>query len=340
VQDSLAEGQSLLVFFTAVRYTYAFLLSKDKYTYWEVKPPIKKFQTDVAKLLTGWGNFEQNKELKLDDLSDKWRAPARDIMSALVKSSKADFTKTLDELVIVPDGMLWYIPFEALPVSEGDRSESLIDKVRVRYAPTVGLAVGDARRRKPGGNMAVVLGRLFPRDDAPIIDMGFQDIARAIPEATAIRGKLPVGGALYSSLFDRLIVLSEIAPSAPGYDWRTWQTAGNTVGGTLGQWFSLPFGGPEQVILPGFRTPAERGLNKFPKELAGQELFLATCGLMATGARTVLISRWRTGGQTSIDLMREFAQELPHTTASDAWQRSVQLISHTEVNAAAEPRLK
>src|SRR6185437_2391548 len=30
----------------------------------------------------------------------------------------------------------------------------------------------------------------------------------------------------------------------------------------------------------------------------------------------------------------------PHTTASDAWQRSVQIVSNTDLNAAAEPRLK
>jgi CHAT domain-containing protein len=60
---------------------------------------------------------------------------------------------------------------------------------------------------------------------------------------------------------------------------------------------------------------------------------------MATGARTVLLSRWRTGGRTSYDLVREFAQELPHTTAADAWQRSVQLSMHSEVDPAKEPRI-
>src|SRR5580704_8483415 len=89
-------------------------------------------------------------------------------------------------------------------------------------------------------------------------------------------------------------------------------------------------------MLPGFRTPAEGALKNGGN---GNDLFLSTCGLMATGARTVLISRWRTGGQTSIDLVREFAQELPHTTASDAWQRSVLLVSDTTLDPALEPRL-
>jgi hypothetical protein len=340
VQASLAEGQSLLAFYSTLQHTYAFLVGKDKYSYSEITPP-KKFPRDVTTMLRLWGNFEQNKEMKLDDLqSEKWQGPARDILSVLVKSSKADFTKTRDELVIVPDGMLWYVPFEALPVFEGDRAEPLINKVRIRYAPTVGLAVGESRPRKPDQNMAVALGRLFPRDGANLVDKAFDDLALALPGATAIRGKLPANGAIYSSLFDRLIVLNEIAPSTMGYDWSPLQIDNKSSGGSLADWLVLPFGGPDQVILPGFRTPAERSLKGVAKEFYGDDLFLSICGLMGDGARTVLISRWRTGGQSSVDLVREFAQELPHTTASDAWQRSVQLVSNTDLNAEAEPRLK
>jgi hypothetical protein len=62
--------------------------------------------------------------------------------------------------------------------------------------------------------------------------------------------------------------------------------------------------------------------------------------MLSTGARTLLISRWRTGGQSSLDLVREFAQELPHTSPSDAWQRAVLLLMEGRLNAAAEPRIK
>ena len=48
---------------------------------------------------------------------------------------------------------------------------------------------------------------------------------------------------------------------------------------------------------------------------------------MSTGVRTILISRWRPGGQSSFDLVREFAQELPHESPAAAWQRAVQLLT-------------
>lgn len=342
-QASLADGQGLLVYFTTSRYTYAFYLEKDKYDYWEFKAN-KRFPQNITSMMQKWGNFEQNKEMKLVDLSDAWRKPAQEVMNVLMPHAgtrtKNAPTKLLDELVIVPDGMLWYIPFEALPVAVGNnQSEPLIHRTRVRYAPTVGLAIGDQRRRRTRGNMGVVLGRLFPRDEPAVADAAFEDISRAIPNSIALRDKPPAPGALFASLFDRLIVLAEIVPPGPGYGWSPLQVDGKAPGGALAQWMALPFYGPEQVILPAFRTPAERSLKAGKGDVSGADLFMSICGLMGSGARTVLISRWRTGGQTSIDLVREFAQELPHTTASDAWQRSVQLVSKSEVNVGAEPRL-
>jgi hypothetical protein len=53
-----------------------------------------------------------------------------------------------------------------------------------------------------------------------------------------------------------------------------------------------------------------------------------------------LISRWRTGGQSSEELLAQFAQELPHTSASDAWQRSVQLLWESPLDFSREPRLR
>jgi hypothetical protein len=102
-----------------------------------------------------------------------------------------------------------------------------------------------------------------------------------------------------------------------------------------------PFGGPDRVLLPGFRTSAETGLkSKTPGGGDGGDMFLTTCGLMANGARTVMLSRWRVGGKTSYDLTREFALELPHSSAAAAWQRSVHLAMHSPLDATLEPRLK
>jgi hypothetical protein len=52
------------------------------------------------------------------------------------------------------------------------------------------------------------------------------------------------------------------------------------------------------------------------------------------------LSRWRTAGESSYTLVREFAQELPHTPAPEAWQRAVFIVADAPLNFAAEPRVK
>jgi hypothetical protein len=94
--------------------------------------------------------------------------------------------------------------------------------------------------------------------------------------------------------------------------------------------------------LPGFHSAAE-DVNNFKKGLAldaGNELYLTVMNLMASGARTVLISRWRPGGRTSYDLVREFMQELPYESATKSWQRAVALSMQTPIALDAEPRIR
>ena len=54
----------------------------------------------------------------------------------------------------------------------------------------------------------------------------------------------------------------------------------------------------------------------------------------------MLLSRWQVGGASTQELVREFVQELPHTTANDAWQRSVQLARELQLDPSQEPRVK
>ncbi len=343
VQETLPKGHGLLAFFSTSRSTYAFLMTRDKYGYWSIKASPKTFVGKVQSMLQKWGNFEQNKELKREELDDDgWKKPAKEVLDALTAGSKADLGGGMfEELAIVPDGLLWYIPFEALQVAAGDETKPLISKVRIRYAPTVGLAVGDVRKRRQGGNTAVVLGRLFPRDEPEVSTAAFEDLSRVVPGAVAIQGKLPAASAIYGSLFDRLVVYNEIAPSSAGpYAWSPVPLDQDKPGSALQHWFPLPWGGPDEIIMPGFRTSAERAAKGLSPEQAANEIFLSVCGLMSTGARTVLISRWRTGGQSSYDLIREFVQELPEMTAADAWQRSIELVSNMPLDPEMEPRVK
>jgi hypothetical protein len=204
----------------------------------------------------------------------------------------------------------------------------------------MGLAVGDPRGRRQAGRTAVVVGRLFPRDEPAVTQFAFDELSRVVPGAVALREPMPATSDVFSSLFDGLIVLDDITSTdLPAYEQSLLELDKGSPGSRLDDWFALPFGGPASVILPGFHTAAENSLKRSKPVDAGEEVFQAVMGLMASGAQTVLLSSWRTGGQTSFDLVREFALELPHSTAAEAWQRSVLLARNNRLQEDLEPRL-
>lgn len=338
IKASLRDGQAILSFYSTPRQSYAILMTRDKYGYWKV-PKHEQLLKPVMKLLQSLGSVDANRQMTLKELnSANWKEPAKQILDALTKESRADF-KSFKELVIVPDGALWYLPFEALPITDGDEQVPLINRVQIRYSPLVSLAVGDPRPRRAGGHTAVVVGKLIAGGDAAQSEDAFEEIGKALPGTVALRPPLPHDMSAYSTLFDGLIVLNEV----PLAEEDPYQLAllphdqKNT--GALGSWFSLPWGGPDFIVLPSFHTAAERAIKKTASE-PGNEVFLSVCALMANGARTVLLSRWRTGGQSSAELVREFVQELPHAAAADAWQRSLLLVSANPLNPEGEPRLR
>ena len=341
VQKSLPERQAILSFFATSRRLYGFLLNNQRCAHWHVpKAPalFKQMQT----MLREMGNFSGNYELAVKDVTDvKWKQSAEQVLKLLLEGSLADFSQPFDELVIVPDGALWYLPFEALQVSVDGQLQPLISRFRIRYAPTLSLCNWTAPSRGAAGNTAVVIGKLFPRHDDSVARQAFEQLASVVPGAFALKAPAPAATALFSTLFHRLIVFDDLPGlEAGGYGWSPAALDRGKPGSTLAEWLWLPWGGPELIVLPGYHTIAEESLKRVPRQLAGNEIFLPVCGLMANGARTVLISRWRTGGQTSFDLVREFVQELPRTSAADAWQRAVLLTVESRLNLDAEPRIK
>ncbi len=341
IQTGLADRQGILVFFEDSAHFHAFLVTSAQVEHWQIKTPAKQVGGRVKALLQQWGNVDSNKQIRRGDLAaERWQPTASQLFKIFVADSKVDFTQNIDELAIIPDGMLWYLPFETLQISDGNGARSLISRQRVRYAPTAGLAVGDVHPHRPR-NTAVALGRLFPREDEQLARTRFDELLRINPQAVALNGKLPADSALFGSILEQLVVYDEISATRNGpLAWSPLPTVAKSADASLADWLILPWGGPDQVLLPGFHTSAESAIRGIDDQTAVNEIFVPLCGLMATGARTVLINRWRTGGQTTQELLREFVQELPESYASDAWQRSVQLVTTMHLRVEEEPRLK
>jgi hypothetical protein len=339
IQAALPEGTRLLTVFAANRQLYAALFARDKYVHWKVERP-DLLEKRIAAMLRAMGNHDGNRDLPQTQFIDKsWEAPAREAIEAFVKGTRINLALTdFDELVIVPDGVVWYLPFEAVHVGEAKNSIPLLAKTRIRYAPTMGLALADRAGRQESPEIGIVIGKSTLRDESSAADEFLAKLQQALPKTTLLDGALAGPSPILGSLLDGVIVLDDLAnlPQSP-FDWSPVPLDRQKPAGMLANWLSLPWKTTDVFVLPGFHTPCENGLKDAS---SGQDLFMASCALMATGARTVLLSRWRTGGQSSRELARQFVQELPFSTASQAWQRAVQLVKASPLDVAYEPRVR
>jgi tetratricopeptide (TPR) repeat protein len=338
VQQQLQPRQRVFLFTSTSNATHAFLLGKESYDTWPLEAPAK-VKANVVKLLQDFGQFDRNQPIGMKELTSvSWKDTAAEILKQLTGDAPADAWNEIDELIIVPDGLLWYVPFEALQIVRGTEKQALVDKVRIRYAPTLSLVVPDATPRKREARTIVVAGEVFPKSGPEAAQDLVQQLQAGDPNLIGVPVRPAPAPALLTKTADRLVVLQDLDndPKAP-FAWAPVPADRGKPTSTVAQWLLSPWGGPDQVVLPGFHTPAESALKRGG---TGDDAFLAVCGLMAGGARTVLLSRWRDGGRTSHDLIREFVRELPYRSASAAWQRSIQLAVVSDVDFGREPRVK
>jgi len=337
LREQLPDGTLARVYLATSRNVHAFALAKDRYAHFVVSQPAKA-KADVADFLRACGQHDRVQPVPLEDLKSKaWQTAAERVASSLFGETKAEEWAKYREVVIVPDGVLWYVPFEALPIPTSGGTSPLIMQMPVRYVPTLSLAVSRHRAIRPLERTAIVAGKLLPRDDDTAVKQAISSIASVAGDSLTLRKEPPTSSALYAAALDRLVVMAESEDAPQPLAWSPMLFDAGKPGGTLADWLQLPLSGIDQVVLPGFHTPAEYALKRGG---SGEEMFLTICDLMASGCRTVLISRWRVGGQSTVDNVREFLQELPHEAAADAWRRSVLLGIERPLDPPAEGRVK
>ena len=336
LQKRLKPKQVAWIFFLNGNQYYAFVLTKDTYHLDKVIPALT-VQRAVPSILKKMGNTGgRTIPVTQKTLEENgWKKPARELMAAL--EPKDAKWENFDELIVVPDGPLWYLPFEILQVGDKD-PENLGDKIAIRYAPTVSTIVPDGRKVKPSGKSLVVAGRLTRNQDKELSASELAKLKTSIPDITVLNKRIAFDSASYSSQIDTLIVWDEIEQSEKmtGLEWAPLQVDKEKPRSTIGTWMNLPFAGPQQYIVPGYHTNAGSGRLRGN----GNEIFLSVCGMMASGARTVLLSRWAVGGENDFNLTRNFAAELKNGSAVQAWQKARQLTSLNDINPETEPRIR
>jgi hypothetical protein len=283
-----------------------------------------------------------------------WRGAATQVERILFENSKITLAEGIDELVIVPDGLLWYLPFELLPVASnraGDpdagQAKLLREVCRVRYAPTRSLGVMRFAPRQPGGPVGIHAGRMFrgekADDIAALLARLTAAVERSQPLPLSIPGPPPP---LVAALFDDLAIFEELGGEGPIAARPLIQATAGTGGMTFGDWLAPPLKRTRRILLPGLQTAMAGGLAKLPAR-AGEDVFIAATNLLAAGSQTAVVSRWRMGGKLAADLMAEFLRDVTAQApdggppaAAASWQRAIDVATAEEPDPEREPRLK
>ncbi len=344
LQSRLKPGQAVVIFHNTSDGLLGFLVTSKGSTQWNCGPTGQLVGL-LNNFLRELGNYNANHRLTSEQLlSTEWIAAGKKLFEALFKGSSLD-PEAISELVVVPDGIVWYVPFGALPVKVEDHSVPLISLAKIRAVPTMSLAYGQSIPWRRVQRSAIVGKEIVPGDTDEEQNEACGLLKEALTNPIDFLSPTPVATSLVGSFLDTLVVLDEtdLDPTQP-WAWSPLPQGRSSRRASLNYWVMLPEIGPQRIVLPGMHTIAERGgktsKRKSSPTRPGEELFLASCGLLSSGAQTILLSRWRVGGQSTLDLMREFVQELPHTSAADAWQRSVELAQELPLEPAWELRVK
>jgi hypothetical protein len=343
IQAKLLPGQALLVYHDTSDGLLGFLYTSRSATTWNCGPSAQLGGL-VSQFLRDLGNVDANREMTAEALlANDWQKSSAALAQRLLEGSSLS-PEGVTELIVVPDSIVWYVPFEALIADVNGVKTPFISLTQIRYAPTVGLAFsfnGPWRRVQRTG---LVVGEMGPGETSEERAEAAATVSAAVPNPLPLDGPIPAPSPLVASLLDALIVLADIdANGTDPFAWSPLPIDRNGQAGTLDQWLAIAGEGPQRIMLPGMHTLAERGGKASRRKGApppGSELFNASCALMSAGAETMLLSRWRVGGQSTLDLVREFAQELPHTAAASAWKRSVQVAMESPIDPASEFRVK
>ena len=349
IRRRLAPRQLILSFRWTRAGLTAALESQERHAVWEVRQAAG-IPVEIAQLAKGLCLFDPDAAVSTDKLAAAtWRDSATQLERMLFENARVTLAEGIDELVIVPDGWLWYVPFEVLPVAsgKGDGAPRLLrDLCRVRYAPTRSLAVTPLPAAVGTGPLGIHVGRLGRSqkgDAAELLDRITQGIDRAVP--LPLPEKLPA--VAVASVCDGLVVLEDLGVNAAGGGPLV-PAASGRGGISFADWLAPPQKRPGVVLLPGMQSALARGLEKAAlPERPGDDLFMPAVDLLAAGSRTAVLARWRVGGRTTADLMMEFLRDAtaatadaPPPAASASWQRAVDVVMAESPDPTLEPRLK
>lgn len=331
--ESMPAGEAVLAFIPAGPDLVGVLATKDKATVWPIAGS-RVLPGQVARVMQAIGVVRRRGgSAQLPESEEDWKVLTASLRGRLVPDMKS--LDGIERLVVVPTGALWYLPFELLP-ADREGSRILGDAVKIRYAPTPGLAVHRLPAVDSEAPVGIYADRFFAPSDVERNDELITDLLDSVEGAVNLPGETPMPGQWMGLMVRHGIVAAAVTPSVTPtpYTYSPWKFDQGMPGGQLADWLRFPWTPQQSMFLAGFRTGAPKA-----QASGGEELFFTSLAMHAAGVPELILSRWPVGGETTGLLLKEYAQEVPFSGVDSAWRRAVGLLRGAEFDPAAEPLL-
>ncbi len=264
-----------------------------------------------------------------------WVQHAREINDLLFPPSVQFKIEQAKRLQLAPHGQLWYLPFELLPLNSTPEARPWIEGRTITYIPTLG-SLPNASAARPDIRQTVGLINSFFSIDKESNKQQAQQVVDAVSNSTGIflDQKVTVPSPVWLRLHcDQFWLAAHTDSSGSGLE-TVVMPFGKPTPATISSWLRSPGHAPASVILPAMQSSIQNGnLGN------GDEIFLPACGLLASGVKTAVISRWPVGGKSTSSLLVNYLQELQTESSAEALRRATLSLWAQDFLVADEPGL-
>ncbi len=298
VQAVLPNGMTLLEFYTAGEEVIAFGLTQDRLWTHRLPGSSAEISDALAEMRFQISKFSYDESYRARH-AEVLRQGMDDALGRLYDSLLSPIAAQLegDTLVVVPHGVLHYVPFQAL--YDGDRY--LIDHKTVSYAPSATILHRALTRATPtNGRQPLMLGLCdetipYARREVELISEVFPDADVRLGDRATVEGLMENES---QPAFLHLSTHATFRADNPLFSAVKLADGWVSVNDIYGMAGSAPL-----VVL----SACETGRSQVT---AGDELVGLCRGFFRAGARSLVLSLWMVDDTATADLMGRFYEEL------------------------------
>lgn len=332
IEASMEPGQLALITLQTGEGYHIFMMDSQRTRYFGLvsENAVKRGLAGILKSLGASKNFASTDVLA----SDQWKESVADFQTNLLEDiDVAQIAKT-KELIVIPDGLFWYLPWESFFVDLDAQETTFGDTMSIRYCPTLSLAFAKPRAIDRSGQTGLVAGAMYAKTDNAATTSYVDQFVKDVPDSIAVPEKVifPSNHSVFQ--LDQLVTFQAEKVSNKPYDIKPLAVDTARFGTTLFDWMLLPQWAPHTLVLPGLNS-----IGGGSSKADGSDMFLTTTALLASGSRAVLVPRWNSGGQMQIELAGRFAKHSRKMSLNDALKTSIGEVKLLDVNYGKEPRI-